>query len=136
MKNVKSFVVSLFWMVVIFAIPSIALAAQDEAPGVTGTWLGTLKIQGIELRIVFHFTKKEDGSLEASLDSPDQGAAGIAVDEVTFEENEIGLKVRRLNVDYTGTLSKDGETISGTFKQRSAEMPLVLKRVEEVPELE
>ena len=52
------------------------LRAQDSADPLVGTWNGTLTVPGASLAIVFHFTA-EDGVYGGTMDSPDQGAAGI-----------------------------------------------------------
>ena len=68
-------------------VPPIHLY-QDE---IVGSWIGTLTVPGAELRIVFHITEGEDGTLSATMDSPDQGATGITVSEVTFADGHLKL---------------------------------------------
>jgi hypothetical protein len=55
----------------------------SQAQDITGQWNGVLSFQGVNLRIVFHIQKIEDG-YKATMDSPDQGATGILVTSVTF----------------------------------------------------
>ena len=57
------------------------LSAQ-EAPGradVVGSWIGTLNAGGQQLRLVFHIERDASGTLTGALDSPDQGAYGMAL---------------------------------------------------------
>ncbi|MCP5062335.1 MAG: alpha/beta hydrolase, partial [Ignavibacteriae bacterium] len=61
-------------IVLILLFSSVFIFAQD----ITGDWYGVLDIQGQKLRIVFHIVEN-DGSLTATMDSPDQGAKGIPV---------------------------------------------------------
>ncbi len=72
-------------MTLVFA----ADAAQEgvKTPSVEGTWLGTLKVSAIELRIVFNFSAKPDGSFSGTLDSPDQGTAGIPMSRVASKRS-------------------------------------------------
>eukprot|EP01035_Chromulina_nebulosa_P050250 gene50250-68313_t len=50
---------------------------------IIGDWNGALKVQGIQLRLVFHISKTDSG-FSATMDSPDQGAKGIPVTSVGF----------------------------------------------------
>ena len=56
-----------------------------------GTWSGTLEASG-GLRIVFHIEQGEDG-LTATMDSPDQGAIGVPVSDVTAVGDSVTLAV-------------------------------------------
>lgn len=96
--------------------------AQDIA----GQWNGLLDIQGTKLRIVFHISKTEAG-YSATLDSPDQGANGIATNPTTFEQNVLEIKIKDLKAEYWGTLA-EGNTIKGTFTQMGQSFPLDLGR--------
>src|SRR5438552_2035590 len=58
-----------------------------------GYWVGTLKV-GIELRLVAKFTKKKDGTLGGTLDSPDQGVKGLVIDEATLKDRDLRFEVK------------------------------------------
>src|SRR5262249_37388945 len=54
---------------------------RPAAPeGAEEIWEGKLKVGGGELRLVFHLFKQKDGGYAGTMDSPDQGAKGIALD--------------------------------------------------------
>ncbi len=105
----------------------------SAAKGVEGLWQGKLKVPGGELRIVFHINKAADGKLSATLDSPDQGARGIAVEECALSNGRLTLAAKSIGGGYEGTMKNDG-TIEGTWKQSGSSLPLVLKRIEKVEE--
>jgi len=110
---------------------------QFRAPAPKGTeeiWEGKLKVGVIELRIVFHLFKAKDGSYAGTMDSPDQGAKGIPLDEVSFKDNALGLKLKRAAIVVDGTRDKSGQEIKGHFKQGKQTIPLTLKRVTKVQE--
>lgn len=107
------------------------LAAQEGDP--VGTWQGVLDTGAGQLTIVFH-VRTGDGGLEATMDSPDQGATGIPVSEVTFEDGTLRLVSRAIGGEFEGTLFADGHALEGTWRQGGAELPLTLERVEEVTE--
>ena len=56
------------------------LCAQD----ITGQWNGVLNIQGMNMRIVFHISKIDNG-YASTMDSPDQSAFGIPVTATIFD---------------------------------------------------
>lgn len=99
--------------------------ANVSASGITGDWSGKLKAGNSELTIVFHITS-ESGVLKATMDSPDQGAFGLAVDKVTFENDKLVLEAKSLGINYSGDFDKKTKTIKGTFKQGMAKIPLTL----------
>jgi hypothetical protein len=102
--------------------------------GLEGIWQGVLKVQGLELRIVFNISKTPEGKFTATLDSPDQGATGIPVSEVAFENGNVKIEVKSIFGVFNGKLESDQTTITGEWKQGAAALPLVLKRTDKAPE--
>ncbi len=95
------------------------------ADDITGDWFGKLDIHGQQLRVVFHITAAGD-SLTATLDSPDQGAAGLHVSSVSFDNSILRIAYDAISMTYTGEL-KAG-VIRGTFTQAGYDFPLDLQR--------
>jgi len=100
--------------------------------GIEGIWLGTLKIQATELRLVFHIVLTEQGTYEGTMDSPDQGAYDLVLDVVQFQDNTLTIELKKSLIKYEANLFEDGEKLSGRFKQGGYDLPLEMKRVEEV----
>ena len=111
------------FLIILIALFAGNLPAQD----ITGQWNGAIEIQGTQLRIVFNIEKNDTG-LVATLDSPDQGAAGIATTSTTLEENQLTIVANALGMKYDGELSTDGTAINGTFNQGGMSLPLNLSR--------
>ena len=109
-------------------------AADKPTKGVEGFWEGTLKVGAIELRLIFTLERKPDGTLAGTLDSPDQGAKDIPIEEVTFQNGAVVVNVKKVGGVYEGKLSKDGQQIEGQWKQAGMTFPLVLKRIDKLPE--
>ncbi|HVA98296.1 MAG TPA: alpha/beta hydrolase, partial [Bacteroidia bacterium] len=86
-----------------------------------------LKIQGIQLRIVFHISKTDNG-FTATMDSPDQKVKGIPVTTTTFENSKLKLEITNLGFEYNGEF--EGNAIKGTLKQNGQVFPLNLSRGE------
>ncbi|MDR0385816.1 MAG: alpha/beta fold hydrolase [Prevotellaceae bacterium] len=103
-------------------LASITLRGQD----ITGEWNGVLKVQGIQLRLVFHISKSGNG-YSATMDSPDQNAKGIPVSEVNYKHPVLKLSVSGAGIEYEGSSDADGN-ITGTFKQMGQSLPLNLTR--------
>jgi len=110
-------------VVLILAISAFQLNAQD----IIGDWNGTLSFQGTELGIVFHITG-QDGSYESTMDSPDQGAYDIQMDETTFANRELKILANALNAEYHAQLSEAGDTLIGTFHQSGISLELIMAR--------
>ncbi len=122
-----------------FAAPSAgwaqeAVPAPAPPPSVAGIWEGALNADGQRLRIVFHIGQAPKGGLSATMDSPDQGAAGIPVSGVTFEKGRLRLEVEAVGGHYFAELEKDG-TLQGTWSQSGAALPLTLHRTGGAPEV-
>ena len=112
---------------------ALSLAYGDQS--IEGTWLGTLKFSGTELRVVFNILKSPEGKLTATLDSPDQGAKDIPVEEVTFQNGHLRLDAKSINGVFEGDIKEDNSTIQGQWKQGGVSVPLVLQRTDKVPEV-
>lgn len=106
-----------------------ALSAQS----LVGDWKGTIEpAPGMKLELIFHFSNDND-RLEGSLDVPAQGASGIAIDNLSLDQDNqngttIKLGIGMLQLQYEGKL--EANTITGSFKQAGLELPLVLERFE------
>lgn len=105
-----------------FILFCFSLNAQD----IIGQWNGILKVQGIQLRLVFNI-EKADTIFAATMDSPDQGANGIPVKSVSFKNSVLKLELPNLFIQYQGTLNDNNE-ITGNFKQGAISIPLTLTK--------
>jgi hypothetical protein len=76
-----------------------------------------LKVSAIELRVVFNLSVKPDGSLTGTLDSPDQGTAGIPISRIGVENERVTIEVKPIGGRYEGTLNGDRSEMSGKWAQ-------------------
>ena len=111
-------------------IASLAFA-QTPAPPVAGTWEGAIAAGAVKLRIGVAITAQPDGKLEATMDSPDQGAYGLRLSDVRFADGVLTFALRQANGTFEGRLNSAGTEIAGTWTQGGA-LPLVLKKVEKL----
>jgi hypothetical protein len=96
-----------------------------------GTWQGTLKAGGIELRLVVYVSQTADG-FAAKFDSPDQGAKDLPFDSATVADGTLTLTAKAGSAVYTGKLTEDGTQLKGTWKQAGQSFPLDLRRDDRV----
>ncbi len=97
-----------------------------------GSWGGILKISSAQLKVIFNVSKSTSGNLTATLDSPDQGAYGIAVNEVIVKGDSIKFIVKLINGFYEGQYNPDSFMISGKWNQGGMSLPLELRKTEKV----
>ena len=129
MKNRIAVTLTVLTVSLFAALP---LAGGDEA--ILGAWQGILDVSGTKLRVVFNISKTPQGTLTATMDSPDQGAKGIPVEGVTFDYGHLILVVKSIRGTYDGSLKQDKSAIEGIWKQAGLSLPLVLKRAEGISE--
>ena len=95
------------------------LSAVFSAGAQTGTWSGSLEVQGTRISLVFHL----DGE-NPTMDSPDQGARDIPIQVEKSATGAVIIRIPSAGASFEGTwmLTK----IVGTFKQWTAAFPLTL----------
>ena len=119
MKTIKN---RMFSLIVVLFI-GIGSQAQD----ISGSWKGTLSVQGAEMPLIFN-VKNDNDVLSSTMDSPSQGATDIPMDETTFAYNTLTIVFKQAGIKYVGTLEVD--KVTGTFYQGGMELPLVLEKTE------
>ncbi|MBL7704779.1 MAG: alpha/beta fold hydrolase [Taibaiella sp.] len=104
-------------------IAAQSAVAQKEFEG---AWSGILKIQTMELGLVFNI-RDNNGKLEATMDSPNQGAKGIPVKSVSTHKDSIYIEMPEIQLVYKGALL-DADHIKGSFVQRGQSFDLDLSK--------
>lgn len=110
-----------------------AFAAEDIR-ALSGDWMGSLKVPGNELRIVFHIAFDSTGLPTVTLDSPDQGAKGIPASDLTISDGVVRLNVSVIGGSYEGVLDHEKRIMSGKWNQGGQSFPLEMTFYEELPE--
>ena len=106
--------------------------AQVATSSIEGNWSGAIDVGGIKLRLVFKVSKTATG-YQAKFDSVDQGATDLDVDTVTIEDRQVKFEAKKYGFKYEGKLNDQGDEMNGVLYQGPASLPLVLKRVADVP---
>ena len=114
-------------MKILIALSAIALAlVQTPAPGVEGTWGGTLATPAGSLRLVLNISRAADGLLSGSMESVDQSTT-IPIDAISVTGDTVVVSIKAVGASFTGKLNAAKSEIAGTFTQ-GASLPLTLTR--------
>lgn len=89
---------------------------------------GVLDLGSAKLRLVLKLAPSHDG-LVGRLDSPDQGAMNLPIDNITREGSTLRLEMKSIGAAYRGELAKDGAALSGRWSQRGRDWALEFRRV-------
>lgn len=116
-------------------------AARAQA-SLAGDWEGTLDANGNEVHIAWHAAVGADGAFTSTFDNKDEGVNGIKAKLVEFKDSKITMSVDdqaevngsviNIRGTFVGTVSADGNEITGTWTQTEPEqgpMDIRLKRV-------
>lgn len=97
--------------------------------------MGSLHIGDVELRIAYTIQEDQDGSLSATLHSPDEVVYDILVNEIHYEDNLLTLICEAAQSTYEGQLVSGRNSVyfDGQWKQAGMSFELDLRPVEEIP---
>lgn len=96
-----------------------------------GTWLGKLKVQTTELRLVIRI-QMQDGKLSGLLDSPDQGTKDIPISEIKLNGDSVTVISAIIGARFIGIFQGDSVKITGVWKQGGGSLPVEFKKVDKV----
>lgn len=111
------------WIFVLALLVGSAAHAQT----VTGNWQGTLQA-GQEVRIVIAISGADGGGLKAMLHLIDQAGQGLPASAVTMRGTTLQMSIASIGITFDGTVSADGNSITGTFTQAGKPLPITLAR--------
>jgi CubicO group peptidase (beta-lactamase class C family) len=109
----------LFAMLGLFSHPALAAEAK-------GDWIGALEVNGTKLRIAVHIKPGEDGTLQGTLDSLDQGGFGIPIAEIAATSSTLKFAVPSVGGRFEGLWDEAGKAWAGQWSQGGPSLPLVL----------
>jgi len=108
-----------FFLICIFPVGTIF------SQNIKGPWSGILDVGATKLPIVLNISEKE-GKYSATMDSPSQGAKGIPLSSINFDNAKLTFSITNMGVEYEGVWQND--SIIGTFKQFGRSVPLNLSQ--------
>ena len=105
------------------------LVTKLPAQSISGDWYTLHNINGIYLQFNIHLQENESG-LTGTFDVPDQGAIGIPLSSVSFEDQEFKFEFIPAAFSFEGVVDRDFSQIIGYFKQGDLD---ILTRFEREP---
>ena len=114
-------------------------AGDDPSPSkivagdLKGSWLGTINVGPIKLRLGFVIQAAKGETIAAKLFSIDQGNSAIDVDAVEVQDDQVSLIVKPIGGSFAGTWNPETKEIAGEWKQGGQAFPLTLARVDVLP---
>ncbi len=106
--------------------PAEGSAVSEAEKAVIGIWNGTLKVPGLDLRLVFKIKETPEGTLTGTMDSIDQGAELIPVDSIQVAGGKVRFDIRAVNSYFEGVFDDQGKLI-GKWHQNGMAFPLNLQ---------
>ncbi|WP_299702962.1 alpha/beta fold hydrolase [uncultured Pontibacter sp.] len=117
-----------FTLLLVLLSAASSFAQQPVPPSqIAGSWKGVLDISGTKLPLVLHISADPSGALSATMDSPQQGARGIPVQEVRLTQDSLYLNIKAIGGVYVGRVTSP-ETIEGHWKQGGYALPMQLTK--------
>jgi hypothetical protein len=106
----------------------IEQSISNHIDDVVGDWHGeVISGESKPLNFILHLTN-EKGVLVATADSPDQGGYGMKIDSVVLSQGVLVFDVKKADVNYTGTLTKNKQTLYGIFTQQGDQKGLTMSK--------
>ena len=105
---------------------------SSEAPradvDIAGTWVGTVEVPPAPLRVVFNIEGSAESAWSGTADSPDEGAIGIPITRIDVSGERVEVRIDSMGVVFSGEVSSDEQTLTGTVEQGGESFPLSLER--------
>lgn len=111
------------FIILIAVITSQSLSAQK----IVGNWEGNIDVNGVELPLVFHFTKNSEGKVEGKWDSPKQKAMGLPFSKIDNDDDSVHFEIKMISGSYEGKFIGN-DSIAGTWAQNAHQLPLNFSR--------
>ncbi|WP_353064280.1 serine hydrolase domain-containing protein [Tunturibacter psychrotolerans] len=108
-----------------FLLMETSLLAQSGSTMFDGVWLGTLNVGAQTLRLQLHLQTGVTGS--CTLDSLDQNGFRIVCDHVEVKGEKLSFEVPTVGGSWSGRISADGKTLTGTWMQGGGSWRLVMQ---------
>ena len=91
-------------------------------------WEGVLRVSpALQLRLVIHVKTDPAGVQVATMDSPDEGLAGLNLAPFTIDRSTLAFELKVTQAKYEGKLNAEGTEAEGTWSQRGATFPLTFR---------
>jgi len=118
-------------MLIASLLLALNLSAQQKSK--IGNWSGIITTPSAELEMIFKITE-ENGSFITKLDVPAQGGKDISAEIIESSADSLLIKIPAIFGTFSGKFMND-DSISGSWSQGGMAVPLNLKKIEKLPEI-
>jgi len=108
----------------VFAAAAVVISAPAAAQTVVGDWHGTVEAGATKIPLAVHVQQGPDGELTGTLDSPNQGAIGLPITNISKNPGVLAFTLPAVNGSYAGTWDADTGRWKGQWRQGGAVLPL------------
>lgn len=123
--------INYFLLVLAGALFVAPLRAATDTP--SGHWEGAIELPGTKLEIRVDLDPPStDDTKTGTIDIPAQGLRGYALKDIEVSDAQVAFAMPNIPGDpvFTGTLSDEASTLTGTFSQGGQRFPFSLRRTE------
>jgi pimeloyl-ACP methyl ester carboxylesterase len=114
-------------LLAVWAISFQPTFGQMEREEVSGSWLGTLDLGSMSIRLIFNISPAEEGDFKATMDSPDQGRKDVPLGHVSVDGDSLRIDAPMLQGFYLGKFTSPS-SIGGTWNQAGRSFALDLEK--------
>lgn len=125
--------ISVYCLVLLF-VASLRGQAQDSGTKSSNEiWYGAMDAGPRVFRFVIKTGKSPKGDPTAELMSLDEGGSKFKLDDFVIDATQLRFTLKSTKATYQSQLSDDGKKATGKWSQGSANLVLVLEKIESVP---
>lgn len=124
----------LAFLVIEILFQPYVFSQNPEEKRLTGNWSGELELPTQKLELIFKISIDSTGGFVTKMDVPLQSAKDLSVTRTEVKTDSLKIVAGMIMGKYEGEIKNDS-TISGTWSQRGAKMPLTLTKKEKFAEL-
>ena len=125
-----------FVLLVVSMLSLVAAGLAAPPPGPEGSWEGAISLPGQQLEVQVRLERDAGGELSGTISIPAQGAQDLPLEALAWDPPTVRFAISGVPGEprFEGTLSGDGLSIEGTFRQSGLEFPFRLDRGGETTE--
>ncbi|HIK93170.1 MAG TPA: alpha/beta hydrolase [Planctomycetes bacterium] len=121
---------SLF-VTVLLSVVAPAVNAADEKP-VGNIWYGVMDAGVREFRFRIEPVPDTDAATAQQLVSLDEGGRVFPLDDFRQDDSQLQFRLNISKAEYSGTISDDGNVVTGKWRQRGKDLDLVFRKLDAV----
>jgi len=119
---------------ILLSLLIFANQSNGQEQRITGIWSGKIDLPTVKLELFFTFSENYSGKLSATLDIPAQQAKDLECKSIRQTNDSLYFRTPELNRLFAGEFINDS-TIDGSWKRQRVSIPMVLKKIDKIPEL-